>query len=79
MFKLIQRGQIYADSHGWPVLIHSCDARAVRYWRQGRINTASIDRFNNDFEPLTCEEAHQIRAELEQSVHIKKLRAQRAA
>ncbi|AFN31136.1 hypothetical protein A225_1380 [Klebsiella michiganensis E718] len=51
----------------------------VRYWRQGRINTASIDRFNNDFEPLTREEAHQIRAELEQSEHIKKLRSQRAA
>ncbi|HBY7418488.1 TPA: DUF4222 domain-containing protein [Klebsiella pneumoniae] len=79
MFKLIQRGQVYTDSHGWPVLIHSCDTRTVRYWRQGRINMASIDRFNNDFEPLTCEEAHQIRAELEQSEHIKKLRAQRAA
>ena len=79
MFKLIQRGQIFADSHGWPVLIHSSDDNTVRYWRKGRINTASIDRFNNDFEPLTREEAHQIRAELEQSEHIKKLRAQRAA
>lgn len=79
MFKLIQRGQIYADSHGWPVLIHSCDSRTVRYWCQGRINTASIDRFNNDFEPLTHEEAYQIRSELEKSEHIKKLRAQRAA
>jgi hypothetical protein len=27
MFKLIQRGQVYADSHGWPVLIHSSDTR----------------------------------------------------
>ncbi|MGP4883191.1 DUF4222 domain-containing protein, partial [Klebsiella pneumoniae] len=53
--------------------------KAVRYWRQGRINTASIDRFNNDFEPLSHEEAQQIKAELEQSEHIKKLRAQRAA
>lgn len=79
MFKLIQRGQIFADSHGWPVLIHSCDSQTVRYWRQGRINTASMDRFNTDFEPLSPEEAHQIRAELEQSEHIKKLRAQRAA
>ncbi|GKK65732.1 DUF4222 domain-containing protein [Klebsiella variicola] len=79
MFKLIQRGQVFADCHGWPVLIHSCDTRTVRYWRQGRINTASIDRFNNDFEPLSHEEAQQIKEDLEQSEHIKKLRSQRAA
>lgn len=79
MFKLIQRGQVFADCHGWPVIVAGSDAKVVRYWRKGRINTASIDRFNNDFEPLTREEAHQIRAELEQSEHIKKLRAQRAA
>lgn len=79
MFKLIQRGQVFADCHGWPVIVAGSDAKVVRYWRQGRINTASIDRFNNDFEPLTREEAHQIRAELEQSEHIKKLRSQRTA
>ncbi|HBW5192470.1 TPA: DUF4222 domain-containing protein [Klebsiella pneumoniae] len=79
MFKLIQRGQVFADCHGWPVIVAGSDAKVVRYWRQGQINTASIDRFNNDFEPLTREEAHQIRAELEQSEHIKKLRSQRAA
>ncbi|MBS8942793.1 DUF4222 domain-containing protein [Escherichia coli] len=79
MFQLIQRGQIFADGHGWPVIIHSCDARTVSYWRQGRINTASMYRFNNDFEPLDHDEARQIRAELEQSEHIKKLRAMRAA
>lgn len=79
MFKLIQRGQIYADSHGWPIIIAGSDEKTVRYWRQGRINTASIDRFNNDFEPLSHEEAQQIKAGLEQSEHIKKLRAQRAA
>ena len=79
MFKLIQRGQLFADCHGWLVIIASSDDKAVRYWRQGRINTASIDRFNNDFEPLSHEEAQQIKAELEQSEHIKKLRAQRAA
>ncbi|EOE5513195.1 DUF4222 domain-containing protein, partial [Enterobacter asburiae] len=50
-----------------------------RYWRQGRINTASIDRFNNDFEHLDHHEAAQIRAELETSEHIKSLRARRAA
>jgi hypothetical protein len=79
MFALIQRGQIYADQHGWPVIIHSSTSQIVRYWRQGRINTASIDRFNNDFEYLNHLEAAQIRAELEKSEHIKSLRAQRAA
>lgn len=79
MFKLIQRGQIFADQHGWPVIIHSSTSEVVRYWRQGRINTASIDRFINDFEPLDHQEAEQIRAELETSEHIKRLRAMRAA
>lgn len=79
MFKLIQRGQIFADSAGWPIIIHSSTSEVVRYLRQGRINTASIDRFNNDFEPLDHREAEQIRAELETSEHIKSLRAQRAA
>ncbi|EHN8892525.1 DUF4222 domain-containing protein [Enterobacter hormaechei] len=79
MFQLIQRGQIYADSQNWPVIIHSVTSEIVRYWRQGRINTASIDRFNNDFEHLDHREAAQIRAELETSEHIKSLRAQRAA
>ncbi|MFH2237258.1 DUF4222 domain-containing protein [Citrobacter freundii] len=65
MFQLIQRGQIYADSAGWPVIVHSSTSQIVRYWRQGRINTASIDRFTNDFEPLDHHEAAQIRAELE--------------
>lgn len=79
MFKLIQRGQIFADSAGWPVIIHSSTSEVVRYWRQGRINTASIYRFNNDFEHLDHREADQIRAELETSEHIKRLRAMRAA
>ncbi|HAV8640166.1 TPA: DUF4222 domain-containing protein [Escherichia coli] len=79
MFQLIQRGQIYADQSGWPVIIHSTTSQIVRYWRQGRINTASIDRFNNEFEKLDHQEAQQIRAELETSEHIKSLRAMRAA
>ncbi|HBR2828540.1 DUF4222 domain-containing protein [Klebsiella pneumoniae] len=79
MFKLIQRGQVFADCHGCPVIVAGSDAKLVRYWRQGRINTASIDRFNNDFEPLSHEEDQQIKADLEQSEHIKKLRSQRAA
>lgn len=79
MFKLIQRGQIFADSAGWPVIIHSSTSEVVRYWRQGRINTASIDRFTQDFEPLDHREAEQIRSELETSEHIKHLRAMRAA
>ncbi|MDF3686424.1 DUF4222 domain-containing protein [Enterobacter hormaechei] len=79
MFQLIQRGQIYADQHGWPVIIHSCTSQIVRYWRQGRINTASIDRFNNDFQYLDFHGAGGIRAELEDSENIKRLRAMRAA
>ncbi|EPQ6908798.1 DUF4222 domain-containing protein [Citrobacter freundii] len=79
MFQLIQRGQIYADSSGWTVIIHSCTSELVRYWRQGRINTYSIDRFNNDFEHLDQHEAAQIRAELETAEHLKRLRAMRAA
>lgn len=77
MFQLIQRGQIYADQHGWPVIIHSCTSQIIRYWRQGRINTASIDRFTNDFEHLNPHEAAQIRAELETAEHLKRLRAMR--
>ncbi len=74
MFQLIQRGQIYTDHSGWPVIIHNCTSEIVRYWRQGRINIASIDRFNIDFEHLDHREATQIRAELETSEHIKRLR-----
>lgn len=79
MFQLIQRGQIYADQHNWPVIIHSTTSEIVRYWRQGRINTASIDRFNQDFEYLDYQEARRIRAELEDSENIKRLRAMRVA
>ena len=75
MFPLIQRGQIYADQHNWPVIIHSVPSQVVSYWRQVRVNTASIDRFNSDFEPLEHHEAAQIRAELETAEHIKRLRA----
>ena len=79
MFQLIQRGQIYSDKHNWPVIIHSVTSEIVSYWRQGRIKTASIDRFNNDFEHLDPHEAAQIRAELETAEHLKRLRAMRAA
>lgn len=79
MFQLIQRGQIYADQHNWLVIIHSVTSQIVRYWRQVLINTASIYRFNNDFEHLDPHEAAQIRAELETAEHLKRLRAMRAA
>lgn len=75
MFQLIQRGQIFADQHNWLVIVHSSTSQIVRYWRQGRVNTASIDRFNSAFEPLDHHEAAQIRAELETAEHIKRLRA----
>lgn len=61
MFQLIQRGQIYADLHKWSVIIHSVTSEIVRYWRQGRINTASIDRFQQDFEYLDFHEARHSR------------------
>ncbi|WP_256258969.1 DUF4222 domain-containing protein [Citrobacter freundii] len=60
-------------------MIHSSTSEVVRYWRQGRINTASIYRFNNDFEHLDPHESAQIRAELETAEHLKRLRAMRAA
>lgn len=78
MFRIIQRGQIYADALGWPIIIHSVTSQIVRYWRQVRINTASIDSFQQDFEYLDFHEARKIRAELETSEHIKHLRAMRA-
>ncbi|WP_424951025.1 DUF4222 domain-containing protein [Citrobacter freundii] len=59
--------------------MHSVTSEIVRYWRQGRINTASIDCFNNDFENLDPHEAAQIRAELETAEQLKRLRAMRAA
>lgn len=79
MFQLIQRGKIYADQYNWPVIIHSTTSEIVSYWRQGRINTASIDRFNQDFEYIDYHEARRIRAELEDSENIKHLRAMRVA
>lgn len=79
MFKLIQRGQIFADRHGWPVIIEGVRNDVVRYRRNGRIGYASIYRLKTDFEPLDHREAEQIRAELETSEHIKRLRAIRAA
>ncbi|HFK3993708.1 TPA: DUF4222 domain-containing protein [Citrobacter freundii] len=79
MFQLIQHGQINSDASGWPIIIHSTTSQIVRFWRQGRINTASIDRFNNDFEHLDHREAEQIRAKLETAEHLKRLRAMRAA
>ncbi|MCP6542174.1 DUF4222 domain-containing protein, partial [Klebsiella pneumoniae] len=66
MFKLIHRGHVFADCQGWPVIVASSDAQVVRYWRQGRIHTASIARFHNAFEPISHEEAQQIKADLEQ-------------
>ncbi len=41
MFKLIQRGQIFADRHGWPVIIEGVrKCRALQKKRQDwlRIN-----------------------------------------
>lgn len=29
MFSLVQRGQLYADDNGWPVMVYDCNARRV--------------------------------------------------
>lgn len=51
----------------------------VYYRRGGRNCIASLFRFNQDFEPLTREEAEVIKREIEESEHIAKLRAQKVA
>lgn len=74
MFCLIQRGQLFVDHHNDIVLIHSCTADIVRYTRNGRVNTSSIIRFNQDFERIDHHEAQKIKNEIETELHIAKLR-----
>lgn len=79
MFRMIHPNTVYADQHGDPCIISRSTADHVYYRRRGRNCIASMDRFNQDFEPLTREEAEIIRRDMEQAEHIAKLRAQRAA
>ncbi|WP_259267551.1 DUF4222 domain-containing protein [Buttiauxella sp. BIGb0471] len=78
MFRIIRPNTVYADLHGEPCVINRATATEVYYRRRGRNCIASMDRFNQDFELLTREEAEIIKRDIEQAEHIAKLRAQRA-
>lgn len=78
MFSLIQRGQIYIDAEGWPVIIRSGTGNAVRFTRKdGGIRTVTIKKFNDEFERVDHQEYSKIRAEIEQENNLKTLRAMR--
>lgn len=78
MFRIIHPNTVYADQHGEPCIISRATATEVYYRRRGRNCIASMDRFNQDFEPLSREEAEIIKRDMEQTEHIAKLRALRA-
>ncbi|EAA4816442.1 TPA: DUF4222 domain-containing protein [Shigella dysenteriae] len=76
MFALIQRGQIYTDSAGYPVkIIRSTDHSVFFKRMDGYPGRVCIRKFNNLFEHIDHREYHQILAETEQENHLKKLRA----
>ncbi|EIY9045723.1 TPA: DUF4222 domain-containing protein [Escherichia coli] len=76
MFALIQRGQIYTDSAGYPVKIVRYINNTVLYRRMdGRTQSVKINDFNELFERIDHQEYRQILAETEQEAHLKKLRA----
>lgn len=76
MFSLIQRGQIYTDSAGYPVkIIRSTDHSVFFKRMDGYPGRVCIRKFNNLFEHIDHREYHQILAETEQENHLKKLRA----
>lgn len=76
MFALINQGQLYTDSAGYPVKIIRCINNTVLYRRMdGRTQSVKINDFNELFERLDHQEYRQILAETEQEAHLKKLRA----
>ncbi|EES0443559.1 DUF4222 domain-containing protein [Escherichia coli] len=76
MFALIQRGQIYTDSAGYPIKTLRCINNTVLYRRMdGRTQSVKINDFNELFERIDHQEYRQILAETEQENHLKKLRA----
>ena len=76
MFALIQRGQIYTDSAGYPVVITRITEHSVFFRRMdGRTQSVKINDFNELFERIDHQEYRQILAETEQEAHLKKLRA----
>ncbi|MDZ4882502.1 DUF4222 domain-containing protein [Escherichia coli] len=78
MFALIQRGQIYTDSAGYPVVITRSTEHSVFFRRMdGRSGRVRIDEFNYPFEHIDHQEYRKILADAEQERHLKKLRAMR--
>lgn len=76
MFALIQRGQIYTDRAGYPVVITRITEHSVFFRRMdGRTHSVKINDFNELFERIDHQEYRQILAETEQEAHLKKLRA----
>ena len=76
MFALIQRGQIYTDSAGYPVKITRSTVHSVFFRRMdGRSGRVRITEFNSLFEHIDHQEYRKILAETEQEAHLKKLRA----
>ncbi|MFL9144783.1 DUF4222 domain-containing protein [Escherichia coli] len=76
MFALINQGQQYTDSAGYPIKIIRCINNTVLYRRMdGRTQSVKISDFNESFERLDHQEYRQILAETEQETHLKKLRA----
>lgn len=76
MFALIQRGQIYTDRAGYPVVITRITEHSVFFRRMdGRSGRVRIGELNCLFEHIDHQEYRKILADTEQEKHLKKLRA----
>lgn len=76
MFALIQRGQIYTDKAGYPVVITRSAEHSVFFRRMdGRAGRVRTGEFNCLFEQIDHQEYRKILADTEQEKHLKKLRA----
>ncbi|ELB7481458.1 DUF4222 domain-containing protein [Escherichia coli] len=76
MFALIQRGQIYTDRAGYPVVIIRITEHSVFFRRMdGRSGRVRIGELNCLFEHIDHQEYRKILADTEQEKHLKKLRA----
>lgn len=72
MFALIQSGQIYTDSAGYPVKITRSTVHSVFFLRMdGRSGRVRITEFNNLFEHIDHQEYRKILADTEQEKHLK--------
>ena len=76
MFALIQRGQIYTDRAGYPVVITRITEHSVFFRRMdGRSGRVRSGELNCLFEHIDHQEYRKILADTEQEKHLKKLRA----